>query len=303
MTASVSMVVSLPSAVVKGVGRSLSFGQSSWADKLGHVSRSGLFSDLLDRLSLLSPRTWYGILLSQTQSDFHAFDGRVLSASFAAAFIPLLFLAYFYHQYGTIRQQEFLWRAVTPVSFLSPWTMTALSDFFRQCRILVTALSNYWYGRVEGLPSAVLARDLFLRQGRLTTHRRYDVYWPMNCVETERDDMNRKHHPEPSRAQQAILLLPGYGISHLAYSEVACRLSNAGVVVVVVVTSMEPLRIAHRHLGADCLSMGRIMKLVQGGSTSYKWHLFGHSAGAFGALHLAKMDGFSQFSLQTIQSL
>ena len=102
---------------------------------------------------------------------------------------------------------------------------------------------------------------------------------------------------------RANLLLPGYGISHLAYSEVACRLSNAGVVVVVVVTSMEPLRIAHRHLGADCLSMGRIMKRVQGGSTSYKWHLLGHSAGAFGALHLAKMDGFSQFSLQTIQSL
>ena len=278
-----STVVSLPSSVVKGMGRSLSFGLASWSDKLGCVSRSRVMSNLLDRLSLLSPRTWYGVLLSQTQSDFHAFDGQVLAASFASAVIPLFFLAHFYNQYGTIRQREFLWRAVTPVSLLSPWNMAVLSDFFRQCRILVTALSNYWYGRVEALPSAIVAREVFLRQGRLTARRRYDVYWPSTCVETERGNMNNEHHPEPSRTQQAILLLPGFGISHVAYSEVACRLSNAGHVVVV--PSMEPLRIAHRHLGADSLSMWRIMKRVQGG-TSYKWHLLGHSAGAFGAMHL-----------------
>jgi hypothetical protein len=277
MTAKTS--IPLPSLVVKGIRRSLSVGVASCAKRIAIATRSRIPDNLLDRLSLLSPRTWFGILVSQTQSDFHAFDASVLAASLAAAVIPLIFLAHFYRHHGTIRQREFLWRAVMPVSLLSPWNMAVVAEFSQQCRTLATALSNYWYGRVEALPSAVFAREEFMRLGRLTEHRRYDVYWPPNMFA----DATNIQGTEPSRIQHAILLLPGYGISHLAYSEVACRLANAGMVVVS--ASMEPLRIAHRHLGADLLSMRRIMNRVQDGN-SYKWHLLGHSAGAFGAMYL-----------------
>lgn len=284
MTATLSSDISRSSAVVKGVGQSsLAIGVASYIEKLASIAASKFFHNLLDRLPLLSPRTWYGVLQSQTQSAFHDFDGRILAASFAAAIFPLLFLAHFFHQHGTIRQREFLWRAVTPVSLLSPWNIAAVSNFTRQCRILATAMSNYWYGRVEALPTAVFAREDYMRQGRLTEHRRYDVFWPPKTVQTGQPVASDQPLVQPPEIHQAILFLPGYGISHLAYSEVACRLSDAGLAVVV--PSMEPLRIAHRHLGADLSSMRRIMKRVQG-RKRYKWHLMGHSAGAFGAMFL-----------------
>jgi pimeloyl-ACP methyl ester carboxylesterase len=91
---------------------------------------------------------------------------------------------------------------------------------------------------------------------------------------------------------QAVLILPGFGISHVAYSEVASRLADAGILAVVL--SMEPLRFAHRHLGADVVSLTRIMQRIQGTKDQvYEWHLLGHSAGALAAMHL-----YQQFHLQ-----
>lgn len=268
----------LPTSLIKRIRIPASLGTKIYSDRLESLSQSDAFYNLLDRLWLFSPRTWYGILHSQTQNDFNAFDRRELASALASSLLPLVVLAYLFHRFGTIRQREFLWRTVGPASMLSPWTLSALAAFTRQCQILVTALTSYWNGRVEAMPSAILARKVRLDQGRMIAHRRYDVYMPTpdnsdksDCTKTE------------TNLQEAILLLPGFGISHIAYAEVACRLSDAGLVVVV--ASMEPLRIPHRHLGADVRSMTRVMMRVQDGK-KYKWHLLGHSAGAFGAMYL-----------------
>jgi dienelactone hydrolase len=101
----------------------------------------------------------------------------------------------------------------------------------------------------------------------------------------------------------AILFLPGALVPHAAYAEVAGRLSDQGLVVVV--TSMEPFRLAYHHLGSDAISMKRIMRRVQQqvtaslsttaaaattttgkSSKSLQWTILGHSMGCFSAMRL-----------------
>ncbi len=245
---------------------------------------SSTMNNLLDGLALLSPRTWYGILQSQTHSSFNIFDGIVLAQSILASLLPLLVLTYAFKKVGSIRQREFLWKIVTPVVGLSPWTLSALYNICRQCIYLFPPMLFYWTGRTEALPSAVKNLQLRVQQGRATRHRRYDVYWPTTIdprIPAQASEYTSHSHNLP---QKAILVLPGFGISHVAYSEVASRFSDAGFVVVVV--SMEPLRLAHRHLGADAVSITRIMRRVQGDNDHFQWSLLGHSAGGFGAMHL-----------------
>eukprot|EP00429_Kryptoperidinium_foliaceum_P011131 CAMPEP_0176003840 /NCGR_PEP_ID=MMETSP0120_2-20121206/1381_1 /TAXON_ID=160619 /ORGANISM="Kryptoperidinium foliaceum, Strain CCMP 1326" /LENGTH=411 /DNA_ID=CAMNT_0017336495 /DNA_START=66 /DNA_END=1301 /DNA_ORIENTATION=- len=234
-----------------------------------------LLHKILDRIALLSPRTWYGILDSQTRSPFNQFDETALAKAAVAIAVPLWLLAHGLDRFGSIRQKEFLWRMILPAFLISPWNLSVLLEFITQLRRLIPPLYFYYKGRMEALDSAVQTRVESIRQRRMQTFRRYDVYWPQN-------------RPGPEEEANAVLMLPGFGISHWAYAEVASRLSDSGFVVVV--ASMEPIRVAHPHLGSDVVSMARILDRVQGGSTkcAWKWHLLGHSAGSFAAMHLYK---------------
>ena len=70
-----------------------------------------------------------------------------------------------------------------------------------------------------------------------------------------------------------------------SYAEVGARLSDKGILVVVV--SMEPFRLAYHHLGADSVSMKRIMKKVQQHlPPNVEWTIMGHSMGCFSAMRL-----------------
>ena len=60
--------------------------------------------------------------------------------------------------------------------------------------------------------------------------------------------------------QVGLLFLPGFMVPHSAYSEVAAMISDSGIVVVVL--SMEPLRIPAASLGADSRDLKRILRRV-----------------------------------------
>ena len=53
-------------------------------------------------------------------------------------------------------------------------------------------------------------------------------------------------------------MIPSTLVSHEAYSEVASRMSNTGIVVAVL--SLEPLRLAHHQLGTDATAMPRLIQ-------------------------------------------
>lgn len=91
----------------------------------------------------------------------------------------------------------------------------------------------------------------------------------------------------PEYRGQALLFFPGACVPHAAYSEVAARMSDDGLVVVV--SSMEPLCMPSANLGADASPMRRIMRQVDREYLPCPavWSLGGHSFGAFAAMRLA----------------
>ncbi len=132
------------------------------------------------------------------------------------------------------------------VTLLSPWTIqSTMTTLLIQLQHLSKSLWGYHQGRSKLLESATEVLQNRVQSQRAYQMHRYNVFLPHN-------------HTNKTKA---ILLIPGALISHTAYSEVASRLSNQGLVVMVV--SMEPFWLAYRHLGADVRSMNRIMSQIE----------------------------------------
>jgi hypothetical protein len=100
--------------------------------------------------------------------------------------------------------------------------------------------------------------------------RRYDIYLPPEPVEANEE-----------RSGQALLLLPGALIDHESYSEIAGRLSDAGILVVVL--SLEPFRMASKYLGQTSTKV--LVRVTKQISKLYphfqKWSVAGHSFGGY----------------------
>ncbi|KAL3940162.1 MAG: hypothetical protein SGBAC_005233 [Bacillariaceae sp.] len=111
-----------------------------------------------------------------------------------------------------------------------------------------------------------------IQNGRATRLDGYDIYLPS---------------PEAKESKHGLIFFPGALVSHTAYAPLAAKLSDAGILVVMM--SLEPTRIptdvSSCHKRA-LLVMYEVLTLGLGVSVD-EWSLAGHSAGATMALVLA----------------
>jgi len=114
--------------------------------------------------------------------------------------------------------------------------------------------------------------------GRIQRRRRYDLYLPPSTERCRTETLKR-----------GLILLPGFLTDHTSYAAVAAQLSEKGIIVVVL--SMEPLRIAWPGLGGGNADVLRAMRVVS--RTLHpqfphiEWSVGGHSLGGYAALSLA----------------
>ena len=235
----------------------------------------------LDRLLLLSPRTWLGILEIQDLNEASPFSMAVFKESVAGLLVPLLLcwvlqnvLTTLSTRIPSLAEASSSRFGLKPMQFLlvtllSPWVLQCGHKTWQQLAVIWPAIQNYRTGRAVALQEA---NDIFqerVSSGRAYHKRRYDVYLPETTT----------------TANRALLFVPGALIPTVAYAQVASQLSDAGFMVVVV--SMEPTRLAYHHLGSDQTSLRRIMQKVQKQQeqpdTKLQWTIMGHSMGSFAA--------------------
>jgi len=171
----------------------------------------------------------------------------------------------------------------------SPWTLGMIAHASASIQSIWLAIQQMLSGRsLSGLTAWQTLVDQ-VEVGRAYRTRKYDVYLPPSSAGTATEPLH------------AILLLPGSAVEHVAYSEPATLLSNAGYLVVVV--AAEPLRICFPELGTTAGAIRRIQRSIERKHTSVSlspttrraaddckmsWSMLGHSLGSFTACQLAE---------------
>mmetsp|Transcript_23684 Transcript_23684/g.65749 ORF Transcript_23684/g.65749 Transcript_23684/m.65749 type:complete len:499 (+) Transcript_23684:73-1569(+) len=288
-------------------------------DILGQ-SPPSLSTELIDRLRLFSPRTWWGMIVLEDRSYFSPFDLSTIVRSFVGLFLPLLMLWTISFVHITILRHEHSGETTTSaggvpkmmlgrlifVSMVSPWSLQCIYQICRELSIVLKSLRRTLKNRSETLTRAIDVLLERIRNHRAYRTRRFDVYLPPSLGNSIPSGRGNDH----SNKLEALLLIPGASVSHVAYSEVAARLSDNGFLVAVL--SIEPLRLAHHHLGADKTSVKRIMEQITEEIYSHaaatnswwyadhcsdivgetapviaiEWTLMGHSMGSFASMKL-----------------
>jgi hypothetical protein len=92
--------------------------------------------------------------------------------------------------------------------------------------------------------------------------------------------------PNAEKTKFGIIFFPGALVNHTAYAPIACKLSDEGILVVVL--SMEPTRfIADLEINKKMALIAMYEVLAEGDVNVEEWVLAGHSAGAATAMKLA----------------
>lgn len=276
-----------------------------------------------DRLKLLSPRTWWGIICLESKKGFLSpFDTSKTVRSAVGLLLPLLVL--FLWRLAMVRRSQSA--ATIPstrlliASLISPWSLQCFHQLCYQLSIPFESIRTAMKTRSSTLPRAIDALKLRIRHRRAYRTRRYDVYLPPSLAGLSE---NVTKSDVDTQTLRALLFIPGAAVAHEAYSEVAARLSDKGFVVVVM--SLEPFRLADHHFGANIGSVKRIIEQItldihvstmaqriqtyqeSGGKLSpillpqeigdklprislpaktVEWTLMGHSMGSFAAMQL-----------------
>jgi len=277
-----------------------------------------------DRLKLLSPRTWWGIINLESKKGILSplFDTSKTVRSAVGLLLPLL--VFFLWRLAMVRRSQ---SAVTIPStrlliaaLISPWSLQCFHQLCYQLSIPFESIRTAMNTRSSTLPRAIDALKLRICHRRAYRTRRYDVYLPPSLAGLSE---NVTKSDVDTQTLRALLFIPGAAVAHEAYSEVAARLSDKGFVVAVV--SLEPFRLADRHFGANLGSVKRIIEQItldihastmaqriqtyqeSGGKISrnllpqesgdqisrillpaktVEWTLIGHSMGSFAAMQL-----------------
>jgi len=282
------------------------------------ILRQSHLAQVIDRLKLLSPRTWWGIIDQESKKSslaFSSFDISTTAKSALGLLLPLFILFLWRLAVARRRQSGKVIASDLIAAVLSPWSLQCFHQLYYQLSMPLKSFRTYLTtNQSPTLARATDALKLRIRHRRAYRTRRYDVYLPPS-LEGDRelategsdnvaDDNNTVH----ARALSALLLIPGAGVSHEAYSEVAARLSDKGFVVAVM--SLEPLRLASRFLGVNPASVRRIVSEItttiqtrcselavdpnlrsdcelsasSGPAKTFEWTLMGHSMGSFAAM-------------------
>jgi hypothetical protein len=261
---------------------------------------------LLDQLLLFSPRTWWGLLLFLSNVPFAPLDLKSMMQSIMGILLPLLLIA----ATLPLLKDQISQHPMLPIQnhmgflscyMLSPWTIACAVELLSELRTFGFRLHNYRTRRLSPLPEAVACLQQRVTLGRAIRYRRFDVYLPESPSTTQpttRSTSTALSSTNQQPPQRVILFLPGFLVSHVAYSLVAAQLSDEGFMVVV--WSMEPWRMAYRHLGADPSRMAHIQHFLRRNNVlppkpnhrknainNASWALMGHSMGSFAAMRLA----------------
>eukprot|EP00547_Thalassionema_nitzschioides_P017827 CAMPEP_0194236816 /NCGR_PEP_ID=MMETSP0158-20130606/3992_1 /TAXON_ID=33649 /ORGANISM="Thalassionema nitzschioides, Strain L26-B" /LENGTH=335 /DNA_ID=CAMNT_0038970673 /DNA_START=143 /DNA_END=1150 /DNA_ORIENTATION=+ len=224
-----------------------------------------------DKLLLISPVTWFGALEHMQKSPFTKANPRKLIKSVISLVLPFLCLRFLNDNENSRHLKIF---------FVGRTIQGITSTIFPQAYLIALACSTYIKFRQPALPEALDCLNQRIESGRCHHYGRFDVFLPEANDDTSAEDTIK-----------GLILLPGALVSHVAYSQVASRLSDLGICVIVV--SMEPLRMATSKLGSSKRRLAKIRRKVQRrfllGKT-VNWSIGGHSLGSFAALKLMKED-------------
>ena len=222
---------------------------------------------LLDRLALLDPRTWWGCF--RIVHAFLPLDATLLVETVARVFVPAVLLLLLTVSSST----------VTMVALLSPWSVGSMSRIVPHISKQLNVVHGWKIHRSSPLPEALAClQDRIDRQQAYRT-RGYDIYYPP-----------QKNSINENVSCHALLILPGALIDHRAYSEIATRLADAGILVVVL--NLEPLRLASPFLRrTNTKSLVRLTRQLSNphhhphyrhpGYSIRTWSVAGHSFGGF----------------------
>jgi hypothetical protein len=147
------------------------------------------------------------------------------------------------------------------------WTLSSYHPLWIIPLAIVSFITFYVYlvtkHRQDPFEEAVFVKASRWKSGRMERHPKLDLYLP----------------PTMNGVVPALLFLPGALISHTAYSVISSKLSDAGILVIVV--NLEPTRLAaplffsKRHFETI---MDEVKARFQ--SHTLEWVIGGHSMGA-----------------------
>lgn len=194
---------------------------------------------------------------------------------------------------------------ITTTTMLSPFVLTSLHQQQVQIRDTIINRIKMWHVlRLQPDDDAIECQNESIQKNTLLRKRHCDIYFP--SVLTKKKSMQRKpqskgnnHGNEDYKKQKVLLFLPGAFVDHASYSIIANELAARGIVVVIL--SMEPLRLALRRLGGDISDLQHVMKIVENELlkrhhhhhgenntiTGIEWSIGGHSLGGYSAMRLS----------------
>ncbi len=175
-------------------------------------------------------------------------------------------------------------------TFLSPFTMgTFEREILPKILIFVNRIKLWKALRIQPDEAAVQCLLEGIRKNDIARTKSFDIYFPphlslsstmsysnsnSNLNSNSNDDKhndnnvnnvkNWSERQKKMERQKGLLLLPGAFIDHTSYSQIARQIADRGLIVVVV--SMEPLRLALKNLGAD---VNRIRHIID--SVDIEW--------------------------------
>ena len=163
-------------------------------------------------------------------------------------------------------------------------------------------LSKMWiHGRRYALPEMKSLVSSRIESSRMIRFDQFDLFLPLDQHAIIFPTTNK--NSESKGKNHALIFCPGALVEHDAYANLASKLSDRGVVVVVL--NFEPLRFVHKLYGYTNQFVRRIMRKVELlQSVKYTWSIGGHSMGAKTATDFIRdMDDFESIVLMGMYHL
>ena len=247
---------------------------------LTSVRHSMVLWSLWNNLKLISPKTWIGVFLFMDQLGLNTSSFWV-SLFGLFVILPITLLQSNPSPSYQMNAAQIL--KVFSLTLFSPLSIEYLTKTILPVGKEIYNKLKVWKDfRKNSLPEAQKLYQKSLMDKRIIRTRHYDAYLPLKKAHTN----CKSPQLPPTHHFQGILFFPGALIDHTSYVEVALQLADAGVLVVI--PSMEPLRLASPWLGADTSRVSGILSHVQKRiHGKIQWALGGHSLGGYAALHIA----------------
>ena len=211
-------------------------------------------------ISLLSPKTILGIYLFLAKKNDPYTIELPMACLTWSAILPCIMTCMILDY----KKNDIKYRMLS-LSIFSPLVIGAIYETNPIFKATYNRLVFMNKGRQEPLPYAQSLYHQLVQDGQIDQYDKYDVY-----------------APSKRNKSKALLIIPGFLINHTAYVEIAKLLSEKGILVIVL--SLEPLRVATSLLGANQNTIKKIIKEVnENYSNDIEWNICGHSLGGYAA--------------------